>query len=71
VSPYTGAVGYPTFEYRRVMQGSPFKQDEILVRTSPGGFTFDKLVYWPEHRYPDAMYGGEVERVRTWAYVHE
>ena len=32
---------------------------------------FDCLVYWPEGNYPDSMYGGGVERIRAWAYVHE
>jgi hypothetical protein len=32
---------------------------------------FDSLVYWPERTYPDFMYGGGVERIGDWVYVHE
>jgi hypothetical protein len=32
---------------------------------------FDSLVYWPERNYPDFMYGGGVERIGDWVYVHE
>jgi hypothetical protein len=69
--PHTDAVGYPDFEYARAGQDSPFKAYEISVKTPAGGFTFDQLVYWPEHSYPAHMYGGEIERIGSWAYVHE
>ena len=32
---------------------------------------FDCFVYWPERNYPEHMYGGWVERMGDWAYVHE
>ena len=32
---------------------------------------FLPTVYWPEGNDPDLMYGGGVERIGTWAYVHE
>lgn len=35
------------------------------------GINFDVFVYWPEGNYPDSMYGGWVERIGHWAYMHE
>lgn len=32
---------------------------------------FDVFVYWPEGNYPEYMYGGSVEEIDGWAYVHE
>lgn len=29
------------------------------------------FVYWPQEIYPNYMYGGNVERINGWAYVHE
>ena len=39
---------------------------------SPNGIMdFDVFFYWPSETYPDAIYGGVVERIGDWAYVHE
>jgi hypothetical protein len=27
--------------------------------------------YWPKHNYPEKAWGGVIERVDGWAYVHE
>jgi hypothetical protein len=32
---------------------------------------FDTFHYWPSQGYPDLMWGGVVERIDAWAYVHE
>lgn len=69
--PHTGAVGYPKFEYRLPTDRSLFKSYEVRVRTPVGGINWDVFVYWPEKNYPSRMYGGGVERIGEWAYVHE
>ncbi|HEX8551995.1 MAG TPA: hypothetical protein VF681_10635 [Abditibacteriaceae bacterium] len=69
--PSTGMLGYPKFHYRKTAAGSPFRTYELKVRTPGGGINFDSLVYWPEKSYPPRMYGGSIERINDWAYVHE
>ena len=69
--PYTGAVGYPDFEYQLAKGGSLFLSYEVRVKTPSGGINWDVFVYWPEKNYPSEMYGGSVERIGDWAYVHE
>ena len=69
--PSTGAVGYPDFRYDRAKADSSFETYEMRVQTPGGGINFDVFVYWPERNYPDRMYGGAVESINDWAYVHE
>jgi len=74
--PDTGMARFPSFDY--VVPTSQVDVDEQrlfatyelrvnLYRL----LQFDSLVYWPEGNYPDAIYGGGVERIGDWAYVHE
>ena len=65
--PYTGAVGYPDFEYSR----GESENYQLLVHTPMPGINFDVFVYWPKGNYPPEMYGGSVESIKDWAYVHE
>nr|CAA9289511.1 hypothetical protein AVDCRST_MAG63-4278 [uncultured Armatimonadetes bacterium] len=70
--PATGAAGYPHFGYRLPEGGrGRFGSYELRVNTSLGMLNWDSLVYWPERNYPGHMYGGRVERIGDWAYVHE
>ena len=64
--PGTGLPGFPKFDYRR-MDGEAF---ELSVFCG-SGFDFDRFVYWSSETYPDSMYGGFVQRIGKWAYVHE
>jgi hypothetical protein len=43
----------------------------LLVHCGRGMLNWDVFVYWPGEQYPNEMYGGYVERVGRWAYVHE
>ena len=44
----------------------------VLVASVPQGFiNFDQFMYFPNGDYPDHGYGGSIERVAGWAYVHE
>lgn len=69
--PSTGMVAYPTFSYRTSDGDDPFKTYELAIHCTSGGINFDVFVYWPEQGYPGWMYGGWVERIGNWAYVHE
>ena len=68
--------GYPSFEYIGPVaesdeeQERPFATYELRVNLYTL-LQWDCLVYWPEGNYPSAMYGGGVERIGKWAYVHE
>ena len=73
--PETGMAGFPSFDYRetRTETGESerlFASYELRVNLYKL-LQFDCLVYWPEGNYPDLMYGGGVERIGAWAYVHE
>ncbi len=35
------------------------------------GVGFDLMLYFPKQDYPENGYGGWLERVGDWAYVHE
>ena len=69
--PSTGMVAYPAFSYRTSDGDDPFKTYELAIHCPSGGINFDVFVYWPEQGYPDHMYGGWVERIGDWGYVHE
>ena len=43
----------------------------LVVFTPGGGINFDRMLYFPKQNYPRSGYGGGIERVRDWAYVHE
>jgi hypothetical protein len=74
--PTTGASGFRHFRYHRSGGGWTFPHGhappyELRVETPKGYLNWDCLVYWPTQNYPVRMYGGRVERMGAWAYVHE
>jgi len=69
--PGTGMIAHPDFVYVPPEEAEP-EAGGYGLRVSCfliGGF--DSLHYWPSQDYPDKMYGGVVERIDDWAYVHE
>ncbi|MBX9788879.1 MAG: hypothetical protein K2Y37_08170 [Pirellulales bacterium] len=72
--PTTGMMAYPRFVYhtgaeaRKDYAGNPWA---LSVFTPSGGFNFDQILYFPRQNYPVHGYGGSLERVDDWAYVHE
>jgi hypothetical protein len=44
---------------------------ELRVPCSHGLMNWDVFFYWPARRYPKHAYGGSIERIGDWAYVHE
>ena len=72
--PGTGMASYPSFEYYVGDDASDAFQSNhwALVVSTPGGFlNFDQFMYLPFLNYPEHGYGGVLERVGDWAYVHE
>jgi hypothetical protein len=70
--PRTGMPAYPEYEYvsgdAGNWDGNPWV---LLVRTPSEGINWDMFVYFPLQNYPRQGYGGSLERVGKWAYVHE
>ena len=72
--PHTGMMAYPEYEYysgKKSLErydGNPWV---VTVDTPSGGPNWDEMLYFPKQNYPKAGYGGDLERVGDWAYVHE
>jgi hypothetical protein len=71
--PSTGMGAYPKFEYVSGDQAKRFQTNPwaIYVFTPSGGINFDQFLYLPRQNYPEKGYGGSLERIGDWAYVHE
>ena len=71
--PGTGMAGYPQFFYeRRQGEEKAANRDSFELQVPCGQLMgFDVFVYWPEGNYPEYMYGGGVQEIGGWAYVHE
>lgn len=77
--PGTGMIGYHDLGYKLIKQDREWrrrpdrvgKEYELYIYCSLGFSNFDSLRYWPSERYPDYKWGGTIERMDGWAYVHE
>jgi hypothetical protein len=71
--PATEMPAYPHYRYSggdqtNRWEGNPWV---LYVNTSSGGINFDIFMHFPKQNYPQRGYGGSLERIRDWAYVHE
>jgi hypothetical protein len=73
VIPSTGMRGYAEWDYIRGADARAYGENSwvLLVHTGGPGVNFDLLMYFPNQQYPEVGYGGSIERVGAWAYVHE
>ncbi len=71
--PATGIAAYPRYEYRADEEAARYDGNPwvLVVFTPCGGINFDQFMYFPLKNYPEKGYGGWLERVADWAYVHE
>lgn len=71
--PGTGMPAYPDYEYVVDTAAQPSDPERWLlsVETPSGGINFDCFIYLPSQQYPENGYGGRLERIGEWAYVHE
>ena len=74
VLPYTGMRACSEYQYETgpdTREG--FNENPWVLRISPPvfGVGFDLVLYFPNQNYPEHGYGGSLERVGDWAYVHE
>jgi hypothetical protein len=69
--PSTGLGAYPEYRYSTPATNHGGNPWIITVFTPSGGINFDQFMYLPLTNYPKRGYGGWLERVGDWAYVHE
>jgi hypothetical protein len=71
--PNTGIEAYPNYEYIVVSDRTVYEGNSwiLKVRTPSGGINWDIFLYFPKQNYPKVGYGGWLEPVEDWAYVHE
>ncbi|MCA9018311.1 MAG: hypothetical protein KDA77_23520, partial [Planctomycetaceae bacterium] len=72
--PDTGMRACSEYQYvtgqlaRNEFEGNPWA---LQVIPPVFGVGFDLVLYFPKQNYPKRGYGGSLERVGEWAYVHE
>jgi hypothetical protein len=69
--PKTGMAAYPEYRFHRPASNYDGNPWAITVFTPSGGINFDQFMYFPLTNYPEVGYGGRLERIGDWAYVHE
>lgn len=72
--PTTGMMAYPEFCYHVGADcRKQYANNEwaLTVATPSGGINFDVLLYFPNRNYPSQGYGGWLEPIGNWSYVHE
>ncbi len=72
--PSTGMMAYPEYRYHTGDEANEQYADNawaLSVFTPSGGINFDMMLYFPNQNYPQHGYGGWLEPIGDWAYVHE
>ena len=71
--PRTGMMAYPNYKYYNGKEAQRFDGNPwvLVVLTPGGGINFDQFMYFPLQNYPARGYGGSLQRIGDWAYVHE
>ncbi|OGI11489.1 MAG: hypothetical protein A2Y40_01550 [Candidatus Margulisbacteria bacterium GWF2_35_9] len=64
--PKTGILNYPKIEYSNYE-----RRWNLFVETPRGPLNWDLFIYFSDQIYPDYMFGGFVEKIGKWAYIHE
>lgn len=71
--PTPGIGTSPEFYYRRPAPEDDLEGNAWMLDVMPPviGIGFDRFIYLPKQNYPHRGWGGVLERMGTWAYVHE
>jgi hypothetical protein len=71
--PSTGMPTYPDWEYAAGEEAHKWNDNPwvLYMKCSSGGINWDMFLYFPNLNYPKNGYGGWLERIGDWAYVHE
>lgn len=70
--PNTGLGAYPNYDYNTpsTSQG-PEAPWGLSVDCPVGFFKFDAFYYLPTEKYPEDVFGGYLEPIKSWAYFHD
>ena len=71
--PSTGMNAYPTYQYevntsKTDWEGNPWV---LYINTPNGMINFDRFIYLPNQNYPESIQGERLEKIGSWAYLHE
>jgi hypothetical protein len=71
--PSTGMGSYPNYNYFVEAEASEYGNNRSVLEvfTPKPGINFDRFLYYPDQDYPKTGFGGQLERIGAWAYVHE
>ena len=71
--PSTQIGAYPAYSYVSGSDARKWNDNPwvLYVETPSGVLNWDMFLYFPRQNYPSKGYGGHLERIGTWAYVHE
>jgi hypothetical protein len=71
--PKTGMMAYPEYRYYTGDKAQRYNENPwvLVIDTPSGGVNFDQFMYFPRQNYPERGYGGWLETIGDWAYVHE
>ena len=71
--PGTGMMAYPEYIYSAGKEACERYQENpwALIVPVSWGMNFDQMLYFPKQNYLKHGYGGHLERLGNWAYVHE
>ncbi|MEK7781354.1 MAG: hypothetical protein AAB370_07625 [Verrucomicrobiota bacterium] len=71
--PGTEIGAYPEYKYVTGEKAKRFENNPwaLYIFTPSGGINFDQFLYFPLQNYPERGFGGWLERIGDWAYVHE
>jgi hypothetical protein len=71
--PKTRIGAYPDYRYELVTDLKKWDENPwvLYVDTPIGMLNWDMFLYFPKQNYPQTGYGGYLERIKDWAYVHE
>ena len=71
--PKTRMMSFPDYKYKVGKEAQRYEGNPwiLSVPAPSGGINFDEFYYFPLQNYPRNGYGGSLERIRNWAYLHE
>ena len=71
--PRTRMCGAPEYEYLTGPSAQRYDGNRwvLIVKPPFRGIGWDLFLYFPDQNYPRQGYGGSLERIGDWAYVHE
>lgn len=71
--PTTGIGAYPNYTYEVVKDDKEWYGNSwvVYIETPRNPFNWDKFIFFPNQNYPKRGFGGYLEKIENWAYVHE